>query len=173
MIVFKVLQDLLDIAMGKLEEKYPVIRGIFAALGIDSGSIMSTIRNIWGVLTGPGDLADKLRQLANDALEGIKKMLGNLIDWGLNKLKDWLANVVLGFFESSGSDKGFVADNPGKPDFLVSVVQEILRLLAEQRKRGTGMTHIIRVDMPAGTTWSDGLQCPAQNEVWSGTVTAP
>ena len=173
MIVFPLLEEWIGQEIGKLTEKYPVLAEVFNALGIDTGSIMTTIRNVWGVLTGPGDLADKLKQLANMALEGLKKMLSNLLDWGINKLKDWLANVVLGFFESSGSDMGFVADNPGSPDFLTSVVQELLRLLAQQRGRASGMTHIIRTTMQPGATWSNGLELPGQEEVWNGTVTSP
>jgi archaellum component FlaC len=107
-ILFPELEVWIRDQIGDLTQKYPVIGEIFNALGIDSGSIMDTIRNVWGVLTGPGTLGEKLQQLARDAMEGLAKMLGNLIEWGIGKLIDWIGNFVDGLFGSSGSDSATV-----------------------------------------------------------------
>ena len=109
-ILFPMLEDWLSNQIGDLTQKYPVIGKIFNALGIDSGSIMDTIRNVWGVLTGPGTLGEKLQQLAQDAMAGLAKMLGNLVEWGIGKLIDWIGNFVDGLFGSSGSDSATVVD---------------------------------------------------------------
>ena len=91
---FDKLEKVIDASLKKLLDNHPVLAEVFKALGIDTGSIMSTIKNIWGVLTGPGDLGDKFRQLAQMAVEGLANMLKSLVDWGLGKLQELLNGII-------------------------------------------------------------------------------
>lgn len=91
---FQKLEKVIDAQLNKLLADHPVLKEVFEALGINSGSITNALKNIWGVLTGPGDLATKFKQLANMAVTGLANMLKSLLKWGLGKLQAWLNGIV-------------------------------------------------------------------------------
>lgn len=90
---FKQLEKVIDKQLTKLLNNHPVLKEVFSALGIDTKSIMGTIKNIWGVLTGPGTLKAKFQKLAEMAVDGLCNMLKSLLDWGVQKIQGWLNGV--------------------------------------------------------------------------------
>lgn len=87
---FQKLEKVIDASLKKLLDKHPVLAEVFSALGIDKNAIMGTIKNIWGVITGPGDLAAKFKNLAQLAVQGLANMLKSLVHWALDKVQQWL-----------------------------------------------------------------------------------
>lgn len=91
---FQKLEKVIDAQLKKLLANHPVLAETFKALGIDAKSITNTLKNIWGVLTGPGSLKDKFKQLSQLAVQGLANMLKSLAKWGIDKLKALLNGVL-------------------------------------------------------------------------------
>ncbi len=91
---FKQLEKVIDKQLNNLLKNHPVLKEVFSALGIDTKSIMGTIKNIWGVLTGGGTLKEKFESLAKMAVQGLANMLKSLIKWGIGKLQAWLNGII-------------------------------------------------------------------------------
>lgn len=74
--------------------KHPVLQKWFGILGINGEGIMNDIKNIWGILTGEGTLADKLGELASYAQNRLCDMVSNAIRYGMQKLTGWLSDIA-------------------------------------------------------------------------------
>jgi len=93
-IAFKELEKIVDAQLESLLAKNPFLKDIFDILGINTGSIMQGIKNIWGVLTGPGSLQDKLQQLVSMAADALKAMVQKLIDWGVQEISKMINKLI-------------------------------------------------------------------------------
>lgn len=97
-LVDKAIDKLGDMAWKRIEQlakKYPAVAEVMKALGIGKEGLIATAKNIWGVLTGPGSLAEKFKTLAWDAAQGLAKMAKNLLNWLGGKVAAWI-NAQIG-----------------------------------------------------------------------------
>ncbi len=62
--------------------------------GIDGQSIVNGLKNIWGVLTSNGTLAEKFTKLVEMAQNALCDMAKHALQWGLGKLQAWLSNIA-------------------------------------------------------------------------------
>ena len=79
--------------LDKLIGKCPLLKTICDKLGINGGSIVAGIKNVWNVIKGK-DLATAFKDLSKLALDWFKNVAAKLIDWGVEILCD-LANQVI------------------------------------------------------------------------------
>lgn len=96
-LVDKAIDKLGDMAWKRIEQlakKYPAVATAIQALGISKDGIINAAKNIWGVLTGPGTLADKFKALAMMSMEGLAKMAKNFLNWVGGKFAAWISSMV-------------------------------------------------------------------------------
>lgn len=62
--------------------------------GVDGRSIVNGLKNIWGVLTSNGTLAEKFSKLVEMAQNALCDMAKHALQWGLGKLQSWLSNIA-------------------------------------------------------------------------------
>ena len=84
----------IDARLAELTKKHPLLGEIFSAVGISGQSFAAGAKWIWGVLTGPGSLADKLKTIANGAVSALKDMVGKFAKWAIGKAKQYIAALV-------------------------------------------------------------------------------
>ena len=148
---FKQLEKVIDKQLTKLLNNHPVLKEVFSALGIDTKSIMGTIKNIWGVLTGPGTLKAKFQKLAEMAVDGLCNMLKSLLDWGVQKIQGWLNGL---FTKIGGAIKKWLQNLLGNK---LHLPQKIIDLVLK------GVDAAVK----AGVKAVGGLLVKAENWVYS------
>lgn len=74
--------------------KHPTVQKWFSILGIDGSGIVNGVKNIWGVLTGNGTLAEKFAQLASMAQNALCDMATHALKYGLDKFGQWLSGIA-------------------------------------------------------------------------------
>ena len=84
----------IDARLAEMAKKHPLLGDMFNALGISGQSFSDAAKWVWGVLTGPGSLADKLKALANGVVSTLKDMVEKLGRWALDKAKQYLNALV-------------------------------------------------------------------------------
>jgi len=96
------LENKIGEQLAKLGEKYPVLGKIFDALGINAGSIMDGISNIWNAIKD-GKLGELLNNLMESLTNTLKDLAGKLKDFItgaltnlLNSLTDKLTGLIQG-----------------------------------------------------------------------------
>lgn len=84
----------IDARLAEMLKNHPLLADMFSALGISGQGFAGAAKWVWGVLTGPGSLADKLKAIANGAVSALKDMVKKLGDWALGKAKQYLTALV-------------------------------------------------------------------------------
>ena len=84
----------IDKRLAELTQKHPLLGELFASLGISGSSFAQGAKWVWGVLTGPGSLADKLKAIGNGIVSTLKDMAGKLVQFALDKAKQFLNALV-------------------------------------------------------------------------------
>ncbi|MBR1837547.1 MAG: alpha/beta hydrolase [Kiritimatiellae bacterium] len=86
--------NIIDKRLSEMLKDHPFVSEMFAALGISGQSFANGLKWVWGVLTGPGSLAGKLKAIGNAVVQGLKDMVSKLAKFALDKAKQFL-NALL------------------------------------------------------------------------------
>ena len=78
----------------KLIAKNPTLKKIFDFLGINGGSIVAGIKNIWSVLSNCKNLKEAFAKFSQMALEWFKDIAAKLIDWAVDKILGFVNQIV-------------------------------------------------------------------------------
>lgn len=156
------------VALPKLEEfaakqidkwiaKNPTVqKWLTEIFGIDGQSIVNGMKNIWGVLTSNGTLAEKFTQLVEMAQNALCDMAKHALQWGLGKLQSWLSNIANKLISKfvnwlAGKIQNFLAKfGITIPQNLINKVQAWL-----QNQVGKGVQKVVNVLDQAGTAIID------------------
>ena len=170
------------VALPKLEEfavkqidkwiaKNPTVqKWLTEIFGIDGRSIVDGMKNIWGVLTSNGTLAEKFSKLVEMAQNALCDMATHALQWGLGKLQSWLSNIANKLISKivnwlANKLQNFLAKfGITIPQTLINKVQAWL-----QAQVGRGVQKVVNVLDKAGTAIIDQFR-PAgggQTQRWS------
>lgn len=169
-----VLPKLEEFAVKQIDKwigKNPTVKKWLTEIfGIDGQSIVNGMKNIWGVLTSNGTLAEKFSKLVEMAQNALCDMAKHALQWGLGKLQSWLSNIANKLIAKvvnwlANKLQGFLAKfGITIPQNLINKVQAWL-----QKQAGRGVQKVVNVLDKAGTAIIDQFR-PAgggQTQRWS------
>ncbi|MBR1609741.1 MAG: DUF2974 domain-containing protein [Kiritimatiellae bacterium] len=84
----------IDARLAEMLKNHPVLADMFRAIGISGQGFADAAKWVWGVLTGPGSLAQKLETIANGAVAALRDMVSKLGQWALDKAKQYVNALI-------------------------------------------------------------------------------
>ena len=84
----------IDARLAEMTKNHPLLADMFKELGISGQGFSDAAKWVWGVITGPGSLADKLKTIANGVVSTLKDMVKKFGQWALNKAKQYIQALI-------------------------------------------------------------------------------
>lgn len=80
--------------INKYVNKHPALKELFSATGLDGSKLVNGVKNIWGIFSGDGTLAQKFTELGKKLANDLQTIAVNVFKWGLQKFTAFLNNLA-------------------------------------------------------------------------------